>query len=447
MDNSAKLDLNQNFMEVNRIEPALYRKYDVKRGLRNADGTGVIAGMTNVSNVHGYVISDGEKLPDEGHLSLRGYDLYDLLGDLSPEHRFNFEEVAYLLIMGELPTQEQLDMFVAAIDEARELPDGFFASQIVSDTPPDIMNMLSRSVLSLYLHDPKAEERSVEHEIRTAISLISRLPRISVLGYHCMRARYFRESWIMHRFIPGQSTAETILSALRPDRQFTPEEARMLDVLLCLHCEHGGGNNSTFTMRVMSSADTDPYSAFAGAIGSLKGHRHGGANFKVRELQDELKVQVANWEDEDQVAAYLEKVVRKEASDHSGLIYGMGHAVYTLSDPRAVICKRFAEKLAAGTEYEAEYNLLQTVERLAPQVIANVKGTHKDICANIDMYTGFVYRMMGVPENLFTPLFACARMAGWTAHRFEEIGSSRIIRPAYKNASREHKVYLPIDQR
>ncbi|MDO4502795.1 MAG: citrate synthase [Coriobacteriia bacterium] len=447
MSQTEKLELNQNFMQVNRIDPALYRKFDVKRGLRNADGTGVIAGMTNVSNVHGYVISDGEKLPDQGHLSLRGYDLYDLLGNPSVDYRYNFEEVAYLLLMGHLPTREQLDGFIAAIDEARELPDGFIASQIVSDTPPDIMNMLSRSVLSLYLHDPRAEERSVEHEVMTAISLISRLPRISVLGYHCMRARYHKESWIMHRFIPGQSTAETILSALRPDRQFTPEEARMLDVLLCLHAEHGGGNNSTFTMRVMSSADTDPYSAFAGAIGSLKGHRHGGANFKVREMHNELKQVVTNWEDEDQVAAYLEKVVRKEASDRSGLIYGMGHAVYTLSDPRAVICKRFAERLAAGTEHEAEFKLLQTVERLAPEVIANVKGTRKDICANIDMYTGFVYRMMGVPEDLFTPLFACARMAGWTAHRFEEIASTRIIRPAYKNATKGGRDYVAIDER
>lgn len=447
MGESAKLDLNQNFMEVNRIDPALYAKYDVKRGLRNADGTGVLTGMTNVSNVHGYVISDGEKIPDEGYLRLRGYDIYDLLGTPEDDRRFRFEEVAYLLIMGSLPTQAQLDQFVAAIDEVRELPDGFIASQIVSDTPPDIMNMLSRSVLSLYLHDPKAEDRSIEHEIQTAVKLISLMPRVSVLGYHCMRARYHGESWIMHRFIPGQSSAETILSTLRPDRQFTAEEARMLDILLCLHAEHGGGNNSAFTMRVMSSADTDPYSAYAGAIGSLKGHRHGGANFKVRGLQAELKEAVANWEDEDQVAAYLEKVVRKEAYDGSGLIYGMGHAVYTLSDPRAVICKQFAEKLAEGTEFEAEFKLLQTIERLSPQVIANVKGTRKDICANIDMYTGFVYRMMNVPENLFTPLFACARLAGWAAHRFEEIASGRIIRPAYKNAYKECRDYLPIDQR
>ena len=420
-----KIALYENFKTINSIDPAYYEQYEVKRGLRNADGTGVVAGLTNIANVHGYVVSDNEKIADEGHLRYRGYDVYDLLGDQSAEHRFNFEEVSYLLLMGELPTREQLDRFIEVLDGQRELPDGFTASMIMRDTPPDIMNVLARTILLLYAYDPDAEDRSAHHEIHTAISLISRLPRIMVLTYYAKRARYNNESMIMHRFIPGQSTAETILSMLRPDRQFTLEEARMLDVMLCLHAEHGGGNNSTFTTRVLTSADTDPYSTYAGAIGSLKGWKHGGANHQVLAMQQEIKEHVADWSDEGQVADYLAKIVRKEVFDKTGLVYGMGHAVYTKSDPRAIICKQFAEGLAVGTEFEAEFNLLKSIERLAPEVILREKGTAKDMCANIDMYSGFVYSMMGIPEDLFTPLFACARMSGWAAHRFEEIVSGK----------------------
>ncbi|MBS6975277.1 MAG: citrate synthase, partial [Eggerthellaceae bacterium] len=382
-----KIALYENFKTINSIDPAYYEQYDVKRGLRNADGTGVVAGLTNIANVHGYVVSDNEKIADEGHLRYRGYDVYDLLGDQSAEHRFNFEEVSYLLLMGELPTREQLDRFIEVLDGQRELPDGFTASMIMRDTPPDIMNVLARTILLLYAYDPDAEDRSAHHEIHTAISLISRLPRIMVLTYYAKRARYNNESMIMHRFIPGQSTAETILSMLRPDRQFTPEEARMLDVMLCLHAEHGGGNNSTFTTRVLTSSDTDPYSTYAGAIGSLKGWKHGGANHQVLAMQQEIKENVADWSDEGQVADYLAKIVRKEAFDKTGLVYGMGHAVYTKSDPRAIICKQFAEGLAVGTEFEAEFNLLKSIERLAPEVILREKGTAKDMCANIDMYS------------------------------------------------------------
>ncbi|CBL03877.1 MAG: citrate/2-methylcitrate synthase [Gordonibacter pamelaeae] len=443
-----KIALYENFKTINSIDPAYYEQYDVKRGLRNADGTGVVAGLTNIANVHGYVVSDNEKIADEGHLRYRGYDVYDLLGDQSAEHRFNFEEVSYLLLMGELPTREQLDRFIEVLDGQRELPDGFTASMIMRDTPPDIMNVLARTILLLYAYDPDAEDRSAHHEIHTAISLISRLPRIMVLTYYAKRARYNNESMIMHRFIPGQSTAETILSMLRPDRQFTLEEARMLDVMLCLHAEHGGGNNSTFTTRVLTSADTDPYSTYAGAIGSLKGWKHGGANHQVLAMQQEIKEHVADWSDEGQVADYLAKIVRKEAFDKTGLVYGMGHAVYTKSDPRAIICKQFAEGLAVGTEFEAEFNLLKSIERLAPEVILREKGTAKDMCANIDMYSGFVYSMMGIPEDLFTPLFACARMSGWAAHRFEEIVSGkRIIRPAYKSTRSGKRDYVTMDER
>ena len=387
-----KLSLYDNITKVNSVDPELYERYPVKRGLRNSDGSGVIAGITNISNVHGYVISEGDKIADEGKLTLRGYDLYDLLsGD--ENKRFRYEEIAYLLLMGDLPTQEQLDFFVSRLDAHRELPDGFTASKIMSTPSPDIMNLLARSVLVLYADDPNAEDRSYEHEISTAVTLISRLPRIMVLAYYAKQAAFNGKSMIMHRFIPGESTAETILSMLRPDRHYTEEEARMLDIMMCLHAEHGGGNNSTFTCRVLSSSDTDPYSAYAGAIGSLKGSKHGGANHQVLAMQKEIKENVSDWENEDEVASYIAKIVNKEAFDHTGLIYGMGHAVYTKSDPRAVVLKKFATKMAEGTEFEAELNLLKLIERISPEVILQEKGTKKDMCANVDMYSGFVYSL------------------------------------------------------
>ena len=382
--------LYDDIVTVNSVDPALYDMYPVKRGLRNNDGSGVIAGITNISNVHGYMMNEGDKVPVEGKLTFRGYDIYDLLSDTSPSKRYGFEEVAYLLMLGKLPTQDELDQFVAAIDAERELPDGFTAARIMRHPAADLMIMLSRSIISLYADDPNAEDRSIEHEIKTAISLISRLQRIMVLSYHAKQAYFHGDSMIMHRFVPGQSSSETILSMLRPDRAFTPEEARMLDIMMCLHAEHGGGNNSTFTCRVLSSADTDPYSAYAGAVGSLKGSKHGGANHQVLGMQAEIKENVKNWEDDDEVAAYIAKIVNKEAYDKTGLIYGMGHAVYTLSDPRAIICKDFATRLAEGTEYEPELKLLKSIERLAPEVILQEKGTNKDMCANVDMYSGFV---------------------------------------------------------
>lgn len=441
-----KLSLYDNITKVNSVDPELYERYPVKRGLRNSDGSGVIAGITNISNVHGYVISEGDKIADEGKLTLRGYDLYDLLsGD--DNKRFRYEEIAYLLLMGDLPTQEQLDFFVSRLDAHRELPDGFTASKIMSTPSPDIMNLLARSVLVLYADDPNAEDRSYEHEISTAVTLISRLPRIMVLAYYAKQAAFNGKSMIMHRFIPGESTAETILSMLRPDRQYTEEEARMLDIMMCLHAEHGGGNNSTFTCRVLSSSDTDPYSAYAGAIGSLKGSKHGGANHQVLAMQKEIKENVSDWENEDEVASYIAKIVNKEAFDHTGLIYGMGHAVYTKSDPRAVVLKKFATKMAEGTEFEAELNLLKLIERISPEVILQEKGTKKDMCANVDMYSGFVYSLLGIPMDLITPLFACSRIAGWAAHRFEELVSGkRIIRPAYKTGMKP-RAYKPIAER
>ncbi len=441
-----KLSLYDNITKVNSVDPELYERYPVKRGLRNSDGSGVIAGITNISNVHGYMMSEGDKIADEGKLTLRGYDLYDLLsGD--EDKRFRYEEIAYLLLMGDLPTQDQLDFFISRLDAHRELPDGFTASKIMGTPSRDIMNLLARSVLVLYADDPKAEDRSYEHEISTAVTLISRLPRIMVLAYYAKQAAFNGQSMIMHRFVPGESTAETILSMLRPDRHYTAEEAHMLDIMMCLHAEHGGGNNSTFTCRVLSSSDTDPYSAYAGAIGSLKGSKHGGANHQVLAMQKEIKENVSDWENEDEVASYIAKIVNKEAFDHTGLIYGMGHAVYTKSDPRAVVLKKFATKMAEGTEFEAELNLLKLIERISPEVILREKGTKKDMCANVDMYSGFVYSLLGIPTDLITPLFACSRMAGWAAHRFEELVSGkRIIRPAYKTGMKPRE-YKPIEER
>ena len=441
-------DLYDRFATVNAVDQDFYKRFDVKRGLRNQDGTGVLAGVTNISNVHGYLISDGLKVPDEGSLQLRGYELYDLLGTPEDERRFRYEEIAYLLLMGELPTQDQLTSFIELIDEQRDLPEGFTASMILRDTPDNIMNTLARTIISLYAHDPEAESREADHEIRTAISLISRLPRIMVFSYYAKESRFNNGSMIMHPFIPGQSTAETILSMLRLDRQFTPEEARMLDIMLCIHAEHGGGNNSTFTTRVLTSSDTDPYATYSAAIGSLKGSRHGGANHKIRAMQAEAKCEIDDWDNDDEVAEYLTRIVNKQAFDHTGLIYGMGHAVYTKSDPRAVICKQFARQLAEGSEFEREFRLLESIERLSPQVLRDVKGTKKDVCANVDMYSGLVYTILGIPEDLFTPLFACARMAGWAAHRFEEIvAGKRIIRPAYKATFSGTREYKPINER
>lgn len=447
-EEAARFALYRQFKAINAIDPKLYELYDVKRGLRNSDGTGVRAGFTNIANVHGYVMSDGEKLADEGVLSYRGYNLYDLVNPQSADHRFTYEEIAYLLLMGELPTRTQLNYFISVLDNARELPDGFTASKIMRDTSHDIMNMLARSVLVLYVDDDHAESRRPEHEVHTAISLLSRLPRIMVLSYHAMRSRFYGESMFVHPFIPGQSTAETILSMLRPDRSFTPLEARVLDVMMCLHAEHGGGNNSTFTTRVLSSADTDPYSAYAAAIGSLKGRRHGGAAHQAIAMHKEIEENVSNWENEDEVADYLAKIANKQAYDKTGLIYGMGHAVYTNSDPRAVICKQLAHELADGTEKEKELHLLESIERLTPEVLKRERGIQKDVCANVDMYSGFVYSLLGIPQEIYTPLFACSRMAGWAAHRFEEIVSGkRIMRPAYKSAHTKIRPYIPMDER
>ncbi|MGN1119602.1 MAG: citrate synthase [Oscillospiraceae bacterium] len=429
------------------IDSSLYTKFGVKRGLRNSDGSGVVAGMTNVCCVHGYVISEGDKQPIEGELIYRGYNVKDIVNGVLKDNRYGYEEVAYLLLFGNLPTEAQLKTFSHMLAEYRELPIYFNEDVIMRNPSQNIMNKMAQSVLTLYSFDSAPEDNSVESEMLKAISVISKLPAIMVSSYQAMRRFYHNDSMVIHQINKNESLAESILSTLRDDRAYTPEEAHLLDLCLMLHAEHGGGNNSTFTCRVVSSSGTDAYSAYAAAIGSLKGPRHGGANIKVMEMLEYVKAGVKDWDNEQEVKEFLRKLLRKEAGDRSGLIYGMGHAVYTLSDPRAVILKENAMHLAKGTEYEAEFRLLNTIERLTPQVFAEERGDIKNICANVDMYSGLVYKMLKIPVEIYTGLFACARMAGWCAHRMEEmINGKRIIRPAYK-AINLNKGYIPLENR
>lgn len=447
ISDSARNLLYKQFVANNSIDPKYYDKYVVKRGLRNSDGTGVIAGLTNICNVHGYVVNEGEKSPIDGQLIYRGYNINDIVNSAVAENRFGYEEVVYLLLMGNLPNRQELAAFRDIMAENRALPPSFFEDMILKAPSKNIMNKMARSILALYSYDDNPENCSPEYEMATAISIISKLPNIMVSAYQVKRRTFDGKSMIMHPLIASHSTAEMILSALRPDRKFTDDEAKLLDLMLILHAEHGGGNNSTFACRVLTSSGTDPYSAYAAAIGSLKGPRHGGANIKVDQMQECIKENVKNWDDEGEVADFLRKILRKEAYDKTGLIYGMGHAVYTLSDPRAVILKANAKKLAEGTEFEREFRLLETIERITPQLFAEEKGVDKVMCANVDMYSGLVYRMLGIPQDLFTPLFAVSRMAGWCAHRFEElVTGKRIIRPAYK-AVRTERDYVPLDER
>ena len=425
----------------------LFVKHDVKRGLRNADGSGVVAGLTRISDVHGYNKVDGHVVPDEGKLTLRGYNIQELIDNAQNEGRFGYEEVAYLLITGALPTANELADFRSRLGAFRHLSGDFVQQFPITTVSPNIMNVLQRAVLLLYAFDADPDTITPEHEVDVALSLLSRLPRLAAF------AQTFRTAQTQGRRAPvpvpdpSLSTAEAILQILRGDESFTHEEAMLLDVMLMLHAAHGGGNNSTFATRVLSSSATDPYSAYAAAIGSLKGPRHGGANAKVVAMHKDIQAHVSHWDDDDEVASYLGKILNREAFDQSGLIYGMGHAVYTLSDPRAVTCKRYARGLAQEKGLGEEFDLIERIERLAPQVMRDVRGTTKPICANIDLYTGFIYSMLGVPETMFTPLFAVARTAGWAAHRMEELFCAhRIIRPAYRPVI-EHKDYVPLSER
>ena len=435
--------------ERNGITPDMYTEHAVFRGLRDMSGNGVVTGLTEISTIKAKEKeTDGTVHSCPGELYYRGYNIRDLVGGFSSENRFGFEEITYLLLFSSLPNKEELQLFEKMLTEFRSLPKSFVRDMIMKAPGRDVMNILSRCVLALYSYDDDPDNISTENVLRQCLHLIAAFPMLAVYSYQSYQHFHCGQSLVIHRPEKGLSTAENTLRMLRITGEYTPLEAKLLDLALGLHAEHGGGNNSTFTTRVMSSADTDPYSVYAAAICSLKGKKHGGANHQVRAMQADIKQHVSNWEDDDEVADYLAKIVNKQAYDKSGLVYGMGHAVYTLSDPRAMICKKYAKKLAEGTEFEAEYRLLESIERLAPEVILRERGTKKDMCANIDMYSGFVYSMMGIPEDLYTPLFACARMAGWAAHRFEEIvAGKRIIRPAYKSTRSGSRPYTPISER
>ena len=426
----------------------LFKKFGVKRGLRNEDGTGVITGLTSVGQVIGYEMIDGKKTPVEGKLMYRGYSLADLVRNCEKEGRFGFEEVTYLLLFGHLPDAPMLERFRTLIGNMRALPPGFVEDMILKAPSANIMNKMARTVLASYSYDDNPDEISVGNILRQSIELISRLPVMAASGYAAKAHYHDGKSLILHTPQPELSTSENLLYMLRPDNKFTREEAEMLDVLLMVQAEHGGGNNSTFTTRVVSSSGTDTYSAIAAAIGSLKGPKHGGANAKVMAMMEDIKTNVKDWENDDELSEYLAKIIRKEAFDGSGLIFGMGHAIYTYSDPRCVLLKERARLLAEkNEEYAREYHLYNSIERLTPDVFAKVKNNGKVMCANVDMYSGFVYKMLSIPPEMYTPLFAISRAPGWCAHRLEEtIGSSKIIRPAYKSIVDELE-YIPIDER
>ena len=441
-------DICGEFEEHTQINPHYYEKYDVKRGLRNQDGTGVMAGITLIGNVKGYIMEDGEKMPAPGRLLYRGINVEELIQGFTQEGRFGYEETAYLLMFGGLPTRAELEQFRDALAFFRDLPPNFTEDMILPAPSADIMNKLSRSVLALYSYDPDPDNNSLPMEMLQALRLIARFPVIVAHAYAAKRHYFDRESLYLHRPQPELSVAENFLYSVRHDNRFTPEEARLLDLCLVLHMEHGGGNNSAFACRVLSSSGTDIYSAISAAVGSLKGPKHGGANMRVMAMFDDIEANVKDWKDEGEVADYLTKILKKEAGDGSGLIYGMGHAIYTMSDPRAVILKKFARDMAKEKGMLDEFELFETVERLTPDLFHAVTGQEKAMCANVDMYSGLVYKMMGIPPELYTPLFAIARIVGWCAHRVEEVYNpyGRIIRPAYK-AVGPKRSFVPLDQR
>ena len=420
----------------NSIRPGDYEKYHVKRGLRNSDGTGVMAGLTRICSVEGYYILDGERIPKEGRLLYRGYDINDIVSSVVKEDRFGFEEIVWLLLFGDLPTEQQLISLREVLAECRALPDEFVEDMIMKNASKDIMNKMARCVMMLYSFDENPDDISIPNVLRQSLQLIAQMPNIMNSAYQVKRRVFYNKSMFLHPIKKEHSTAECILYQLRSDKQFTREEAKLLDICLMLHADHGGGNNSTFSTRVLTSSGTDTYSAITAGFGSLKGPRHGGANLRVAAQMKEIMANVADPTDKSQVKDYLVKIMKGEAGDGSGLIYGMGHAVYTKSDPRALILKESAKKLAYEKGFEKEFKTLENIELLTPEVFCEVKGIDKIISANVDLYSGLVYKVLGIPEDLYTPLFAIARIAGWCAHRLEELTSNgKIIRPAYKSVS------------
>lgn len=425
------------------IDPELYTKYEVKRGLRDINGKGVLAGLTGI----GEIKASENGVPCEGKLYYHGYDIEDIIRGCTKDHRFGFEETAYLLICGELPNKQQLEDFTKLLESYRTIPPEFVRDVIMKAPSRDMMNTLSRSVLTLYAYDDNADDISVPNVFRQCLQLLAQFPLLSVYGYQAHTFYHANKSCIVHAPQPGLSTAENILYMLRPDSKYTRLEALILDLSLILHAEHGGGNNSTFTTHVVTSTGTDTYSTIAASLGALKGPRHGGANIKVSQMFEDMKQNVSDWNDDEEIKRYLSDLLNKKAFDKSGLIYGMGHAVYSLSDPRANTFKSFVKDLAEAKGRAEEFTLYSKIEKLAPEVIAAERKIYKGVSANVDFYSGFVYSMLNLPVELYTPIFAISRIAGWSAHRIEElINPGKIIRPAYKPIS-EHKKYVPIEER
>lgn len=424
----------------------LYQEYDVKRGLRESNGKGVLTGLTEISDVVAYKTVEGRKIPMDGELYFQGYNVKELIKGFK-NRRFNFEEATYLLLFGELPNKKQLRAFIDLLGQYRELPSKFVRDVIMKAPSANIMNGLQKSVLTMYSYDDNPDDISIPNVLRQSLTLIGVMPLISVYGYHAYQHYNNDKSLVIRYPNPELSTAENILRMLRDDGAYTELEARVLDACLVLHAEHGGGNNSTFTTHVVSSTGTDTYSAVAASLGSLKGPKHGGANLKVENMFADIKSHVSNWSDETAIRCYLEKLVNKEAFDRSGLIYGMGHAVYTVSDPRAVVLKKYAESLSEEKGLEEEFHLYESVERIASELLTSHKQLSKPICCNVDFYSGFVYSMLGIPQQLYTPIFAISRISGWCAHRIEElVNEGKIIRPAYKYVG-HHKVYRRLEDR
>lgn len=432
---------------VNVIDPEAFNRYSVKKGLRNSDGSGVLVGLTEIGEVHGYVLYEGEKKEDDGRLVYRGIDVDELVRGFQQENRFGFEEVCYLLLFGALPTKAELDEFTGLLGDLRSLPEGFTEDMILKAPSSDIMNKLARSVLASYSYDENPDSIDAKNLLRQSIELIARFPTMMAYGFQAKSHYYGGQSLYIHNPRPDLSTAENILHLIRPDNKYTQTEAEILDLALVLHAEHGGGNNSTFAARVVSSTETDTYSAIAAAVGSLKGPKHGGANIKAMRMLDNIKENVSDWSNEDEIKDYLTKMMNKEVFDKAGLIYGLGHAVYTLSDPRAILLKEKAHQIAIEKGREKEFLFYEAVERIGRDVFCEKKGTSKNICANVDFYSGFVYDALGIPTELFTPLFAVARIVGWCAHRIEEVVcNQKIIRPAYKSISKAKK-FVPMNER
>lgn len=441
-------DLSKICAKNNLINPELYKKYEVNRGLRDLNGKGVLTGLTEISDIISSKTNEnGEKVSIEGELYYRGVKIEDIVDGFIKENRFGFEEVIYLLIFGKLPDKETLKSFKKLLVEYRDLPVGFVRDIILKAPSSNMMNTMAKSVLSMYAFDPNPDSVAVDNVLRQSLQLISVFPLMAVYGYQAYNHYYNGASLFIHSPQPELSTAELILHLLRPDNKYTDLEAKILDVALVLHAEHGGGNNSSFTTHVVTSSGTDTYSTIAASLGSLKGPKHGGANIKVMQMFDDLKTQIKDWEDEDQITDYLLKLLNKEAFDHTGLIYGMGHAVYSLSDPRARVFKGFVKSLSEEKGLTDEFQLYDRVERIAAKVIAEKRKIYKGVSANVDFYSGFVYSMLKLPYQLFTPMFAVSRIAGWSAHRLEEIiNAGKIIRPAYMGVG-EHKTYVPLDKR